>query len=121
MKSIFNIVANSLDYLAKFFGLTYNQVNIIIYYFLIPLSWLVFIDIIIGGHFGVLTFCAFSFGVFVGCGNFKTYCDKVFNASALFLSSFEKLGSDYVKSSVIICVLVPIIVYITLIYFVIFQ
>ena len=119
MRSIFNITASALAFLARILKLTYNQINVIVYYFLIPISWIYLIGILINSQIGIVLYCIFSFGVFVGCGDFKKYCDRLFNSSAHFLNSFGKVGSDYVKSSVIICVALPILIYITLIYLVI--
>jgi hypothetical protein len=117
--TIFNITATALEYLARLFNLTYNQVNIIVYYLLIPMSWLILIGIIINSHIGLVMYSTFLLGVFVGCGNFKKYCDKLFDSSARFLNSFGKVGSNYVNSSVIICVVLPVLIYITLIFLVI--
>lgn len=105
-----------LEYFARLFSLTYNQVNIILYYFLIPMSWLFLLGIVIDSHIGLIIYSAFSLGVFIGCGDFKKFSDRLFNFSARFLNSFGIVGSDYVKSSVIICVALPILIYITLIF-----
>lgn len=43
---IFAIVAGVENVIAKVTGLTYNEVNIIVYYLFIPLSWAVMIDFI---------------------------------------------------------------------------
>lgn len=45
---IFALVAGVEHIIAKLTGLTYNEVNIIVYYLLIPLSWAVMIDYITG-------------------------------------------------------------------------
>ena len=46
MLPVFAIVAGIEHVIAKVTGLTYNEVNIIVYYLLIPLSWAVMIDFI---------------------------------------------------------------------------
>ena len=46
MMPIFAVVAGIENVIAKLIGLTYNEVNIIVYYLLIPLSWVVMIDYI---------------------------------------------------------------------------
>ena len=48
IQTIFNAVAISLLKIAKKLNITYNQINIIVYYLLIPLSWTILIDIWIG-------------------------------------------------------------------------
>ena len=81
MLPIFAVVAGVEHIIAKLTGSTYNEVNIIVYYLLIPLSWTVMID----------------------------YLTK-------FLLWFKRIGWNYVVSSVIICVIIPILVYVELIY-----
>ena len=48
IKTIFSIVALGLNKIAKLLHLTYNEINIIVYYFLIPLSWTIILDVWIG-------------------------------------------------------------------------
>ncbi len=47
MKIIFTIVMSALKAIASLTHTTYNEVNIIVYYLIIPLSWAIMIDIII--------------------------------------------------------------------------
>jgi len=42
--------------------------------------------------------------------NFNNFSNELFSLSQDFLNVFNPLGSNYVKSSVIICVLLPIII-----------
>lgn len=44
MLPIFAVVAGAEHIIAKLTGATYNEVNIIVYYLLIPLSWAAMID-----------------------------------------------------------------------------
>ena len=44
---IFAWVANALDQIAMLFGQTYNEINILCYYLLIPLSWTILFDLYI--------------------------------------------------------------------------
>ena len=46
MLPIFAVVAGLEHIIAKLTGATYNEVNIIVYYLLIPLSWAVLVDYI---------------------------------------------------------------------------
>ena len=115
---IFKIVADSLSFISRKTGLTYNEINIIVYYFIIPFSWLVLLDIIFHFHYFKIAFGVFTFGFFVGCKNFRTYSDWLFDKSVAFLNYFNKYGSNYVKSSVWICVSLPIVIIIILLYFI---
>ncbi len=111
---IFKIVARSLLYIGRQTGLTYNEVNIIVYYFIIPFSWLCLIDLYFKFHFTKIAFVIFTMGFTVGCRNFNSYSNWLFEKSVSFLNYFNNYGSNYVKSSVLICVLIPIIIYIVL-------
>lgn len=39
MKLLFDIVASGLYMIGRFLNLTYNEVNIIVYYLLVPFLW----------------------------------------------------------------------------------
>jgi len=112
---IFSRVENALSVLAQNLNLTYNQINIIVYYMLIPFSWLVMLDMINNSYYFTLGFLLVILGFFVGCRNFRDYSDWLFTKS-VFLDSFNKYGSNYTLSSVVICVFIPIIIYSVLIY-----
>lgn len=114
---IFKIVADSLYFIANKTGLTYNEVNIIVYYFIIPFTWLCLLDAIFHVHYFKIAFAIFTSGFIVGCKNFVTYSDWLFEKSVSFLNFFNKYGSNYTASSVWICVSLPIVIYATLIYF----
>lgn len=115
---IFRIVANSLSIIGKKIGLTYNEVNIIVYYFIIPFTWLCLLDIIFNFHYFKIAFTIFTMGFIIGCRNFKTYSDWLFDKSVSFLNYFNKYGSNYIASSVWICVSLPIFIYAILIFFI---
>ena len=59
MNLIFNIVANILVLIAKKTKLTYNEINIIVYYFIIPFTWVVLLDIIFHFHYLKITYSVF--------------------------------------------------------------
>ncbi len=108
---VFNFVANSLSFIGRSTRLSYNQVNIVVYYFIIPFSWLCLLDVFFNFHYLKITVSIFTIGFIVGCRNFNSYSDWLFYKSLIFLNYFNKYGSSYVKSSVLICVFLPIIVY----------
>ncbi len=76
--SVFNIVANALMYIGKKTGFSYNEVNIIIYFFLIPFSWFCLLDVILNFHFLKAGSLLFFTGFFSGCRDFKAYSDRLF-------------------------------------------
>jgi hypothetical protein len=108
---IFRIVADSLSSIGSKTGLTYNEINIVLYFFGIPFSWLCLLDVIFNFHYLKIAFAIFTFGFMVGCRNFSTYSDGLFEKSVSFLNFLNKYGSNYVASSVWICVSLPIAIY----------
>ena len=114
---IFAIVAGAELLIAKLSGATYNEVNIIVYYLVIPLSWMVMVDYITKMPFLTPMFIlAWVIFLWKDKMKFRNRCDLAFDKSVDFLLWFKKIGWNYVVSSVIICVVVPILVYIELIY-----
>jgi hypothetical protein len=116
IKVIFKIVASSLKFIGRKTNLTYNEINIIVYYFIIPFSWLYLLDIIFNFHYFKIGFAIFTLGFSIGCRNFRTYSDWLFDKSVTFLNYFNRYGSNYISSSVWICVSLPIVIYVILIF-----
>ena len=114
MNVIFWITANLLNQIAKWTGMTYNEINIIVYYLIIPLTWTLMLDIIIGipifTPILILAWLYFFVKTRTNEG-FRRWCDRGFKDSVEFLLWFKRIGWNYIVSSVIICVVVPIIIY----------
>ena len=114
---IFALVAGIEHTIARLTGLTYNEVNIIVYYLLIPLSWAIMIDYIAGLPFlSPMYIIAWIIFLWKDPMTFRDRCDWAFMKSVDFLLLFKRIGWNYVVSSVIICVVVPLLIYIELIY-----
>lgn len=114
---IFAIVAGTEYLIARMTGSTYNEVNIVVYYLLIPLSWTLMLDYITRMPFLTpLLISAWIVFVWKDEMKFRNRCDWAFMKSVDFLLWFKKIGWNYVVSSVIICVVIPVLVYIELIY-----
>ena len=114
---IFAIVAGAELLIAKLSGTTYNEVNIIVYYLVIPLSWMVMVDYITKMPFLTPMFIlAWVIFLWKDKMKFRNRCDLAFEKSVDFIKKKKKIGWNYIVSSVIICVVVPILVYIELIY-----
>ena len=112
MNKCFRKVANFLLYLAKKTKLTYNEVNVIIYYFIIPLTWCMMIDYII--HIPLFTLLWIVLWIIIYKlvkPSFREWCDMIFKLSQRFICFF----GEYVKYSVIICVILPILIYFLLV------
>jgi hypothetical protein len=112
---IFKLVADLLYKLAKVTGVSYNQINVLVYYFLIPLSWFMLLDFYFSFFYLTFSFSLFIIGFKVGCKNFREFSDILFMKSVHFLNFFNRFGSNYHKSSVWICVSLPLLVYILII------
>ena len=116
MLPIFAVVAGMEHVIAKLTGATYNEVNIIVYYLLIPLSWAVMIDYITKMPFlSIIYVIAWVIFLWKDPMKFRDRCNWVFIKSVDFLLWFKKIGWNYVVSSVIICVIIPILIYMELI------
>ncbi len=117
MLPIFAVVAGVEHVIAKLTGSTYDEVNIIVYYLLIPLSWAVMIDYLTKLPF-ISPMFVLAWIVFLWKDpmKFRDRSDWAFMKSVDFLLWFKRIGWNYVVSSVIICVIVPILVYVELIY-----
>lgn len=116
MLPIFAVVAGMEHVIAKLTGATYNEVNIIVYYLLIPLSWAAMIDYITKMPFlSIMYDIAWIVFLWKDPMKFRDRCNWVFIKSVDFLLWFKKIGWNYVVSSVIICVIIPILIYMELI------
>ena len=117
LSNIFYRVANTLIGIANKTGLTYNEVNILVYYLIIPLTWTVMLDLILCKPITPPLLILVWVGIFIATrGQFRQWCDKAFVLSQHFIRFF----GEYVKYSVVICVIVPIIIY-TLLFVLLFT
>lgn len=113
---IFAWVANALDQIAMIFGMTYNEINILCYYLLIPLSWTILFDLYIRKPYATAVLLIIWAGIIVAkWNNFSSWCDWLFDRSVDFLLWFNRWGGNYTLNSVVICVLIPVIIYVVLI------
>jgi hypothetical protein len=115
-KKLFDCIVHLLQLLARKTGLTYVEVNILLYYFIVPLTWFVLIDIWLQIYYCSLAFLLFSLGFIAGCRDFKGYAEWLYRKSVTFLNFFNRYGSTYQTSSLWICVFLPLAVYILLVY-----
>lgn len=121
---VFAVVAIALEWMARRLHVTYNEINVIIYYWLIPLSWTLLIDWkfdaavdVLGYHafFPILSFSLTMVRIGILIATFRffgNWCDNVFKASQDFLCIFNRWGGNYELNSVVICVVIPVIIYI---------
>ncbi len=114
---IFAVVAGAEYLIARLTGSTYNEVNIVVYYLLMPLSWTLMIDYITRLPFlSPMLLLGWIIFLWKDEMRFRRRCDWAFEKSVDFLLWFKRIGWNYYVSSVIICVVVPLLVYVELIY-----
>ena len=114
MDKIFIIVRDTLSILSRVFHLSYNAINVIVYYIIIPIIYLIIIDLIIGGYYFTISYLFILFGTAIIIKDYNIFFDWLFKKSAQFLYSFSVIGWNYYVASVIVCVFVPLIVLIIL-------
>lgn len=109
---IFQKIADALYKGACRIGITYNEINIIVYYLLIPLTWTIMLDCWLGTPITTYALIFIWFGIKIGTwGRFREWSDWTFMRSVDFLMFFNRWGGNYVLNSVIICVMVPVFIY----------
>ena len=111
MNPLFNAVARTLDWIASVTGFTYNEINIIAYYIVIPFVYVVLLDRIIHKHVLKIAYTFVWVAILVVIRNFSEFCDALFKVSVDFLLMFSAVGLDYVAASVVICVILPALVF----------
>ncbi len=109
---IFMIVMGGLGGIAYLFGTTYDVVNILVYYILIPASWIFLISLKTDKRINFISLGLIIVFVFLT----RSDCDYIFQKSVDFLNwSASIFGSNYIDISVYICVLVVGVIYLILI------
>lgn len=117
MSAIFHIVYIALQWCSNITGFTYKEINIIAYYLLIPLVYFYLIDRIIKKRIFVPSLIVFWLLMLLIAPSFKELAEVAFDGSVVFLKAFSLIGWNYVVASVIICVVIPLIVFCVLLYF----
>jgi hypothetical protein len=115
MNSIFQVVYEILMFMSRISGFTYKEINIIVYFGFIPFLYFVILDKLIRKHYFkiahlliILSVCLFF--------NFTVFCDLLFKLSVDFLLLFKVIGINYIAASVLICVFLPIAIFVVLYY-----
>ena len=115
IRRIFNRVAFTLYNSAQLLGITYNEINILVYYLLIPLTWTIIVDCLIDIPMTTTALLLVWAGIRIGTwGRVSAWCDWAFMRSVDFLNYFNRWGGNYHLNSVVICVAIPILIYIGL-------
>jgi len=116
MQLIFNIVYELLKFASVLTGLSYNEINIVAYYMILPFVYVVLLDKIIWRHvLKVIYVLAWAVLLF-STKSFSAFSDWLFDQSVHFLLSFRAIGWDYISASVLVCVVAPSLVFVVLFY-----
>ncbi|WP_430408279.1 hypothetical protein [Kordia sp.] len=115
MDTIFNYTYEILLWIANLTGFNYKEINSIVWFIFIPLSWSILLDKIYKQRKFTIVFSVIIIASLLFIPDFTQFCDHLFQKSVDFLNLFNNLGSNYVASSVVICILIPIIIYMILV------
>jgi len=116
MNEIFDLVYRGLKWLSKISGLTYEEINIIIWYFILPASFVFLLERFFKTKYLTSGFAAIVFLVILGVKDFELFSKALFQKSVDFLNWFDNLGINYVQASVLICVILPILMIAALVF-----
>ncbi len=107
----FVLTARGLLTIGKALHLSYNAVNIIVWYMLLPLAWAAILDYKLHQVLFAPTWLLLCIGcIVIQRKRFNKFCDTLFRLSQIFILSF----GDYYLWSVLICLLVPVVITIVL-------
>jgi hypothetical protein len=111
MNLVFRIVADSLNWIASVTGLTYNEINIIAYYVVLPFIYVALVDRILKKHSLKVAYVIACVALILLIKDFRAFSDVLFKYSVDFLLLFGHVGLNYVAASVVICVVLPAVVF----------
>lgn len=114
MDYFFDLTYNFLKYLERVTGLSYEEINVIIWFIGIPFSWSILIDKIYQKNYFKIGFTILILAI-VSLFDFENFSKILFNTSVDFLIFFNVFGSTYKTTSVIICLCIPFLIYVFLI------
>lgn len=114
MKTIFDLVYQGLQWLASVTGFSYHEINILVFYVLLPLVLLYFVGRIFNSVIPVAVYAVLCVIGFATIGDFSAFSTSLFNWSVNFLKGFDVIGLNYTQASVIVCIIAPILVIIVL-------
>lgn len=114
MSEVFEWFYLGLKWLANMTGFSYNEVNIIVYYGILPFAFLLPLDKLYKTHAFKSVYLLILIITILVVEHFEAFSNSLFTVSKTFLESFKSIGITYVQASVIICVVLPLLVMIFL-------
>jgi len=110
MDQLFDWVYRALLWLSDISGYTYREINILVYFFITPFVFIYLFEKITKTHYIKVTFAVLAIASLLFIPDFEQFSDRTFDASVVFLKSFDVIGLNYIQASVVICVLVPMLI-----------
>lgn len=110
-EGVFCKIADLLRKFAGRFAISYEAANIIVYFFIIPFSWLILLDIALSFFFFTPLFLLTVFILKFFIKHFETFSGNLCDLAINILNSFSFMGMDYLVASIVFCVIFPIIIY----------
>ncbi|HSJ03210.1 MAG TPA: hypothetical protein VK956_12190 [Verrucomicrobium sp.] len=116
MSFTFYVVYQALEWLAALTGFTYKEINVIVFYILVPAVCLALVDKILRKPLCTALFLILLLSVYALVADLPRFAERVFDGSVGFLLAFSNFGISYDLASVVICVIIPLLVFIVLLY-----
>lgn len=113
----FYLVYAALKGISERTGLTYEMINVILYFVLIPTVYLALIDKILRRPITLVIFYTFLAFLLLMFRDWNQLADAVFNYAVQFLLLFSAVGLNYDRASVVICIIVPLLIFLVLLYY----
>ena len=110
MNEIFKVVYGILKWISKITGLTYHEINIVVYFIIVPAIFIYMLERISKTNYLKIGFGAIVLLTILIVSDFEKFSTLLFNKSVDFLNWFDVIGLNYIQASVVICVIIPIII-----------
>lgn len=117
MNEIFQVVYKFLKWISQITGFTYHEINIIVYFIVIPALFIFLLSRIFKQKMLIIGFLILVFFAVIIIPDFSEFSTQLFDKSVVFLNWFDHLGLNYIQASVVICVIIPVLILILLRYF----
>jgi len=108
VQEIFQTTYETLMRIAELTGLSYKEVNVVVWYMLIPFIWAALLGVITRRKVFMAVVAATSL-IFCLSG-FSKRAEWLFDRSVVFLEQFAVVGAPYVEASVLVCLVAPAVV-----------
>lgn len=111
MNDIFKATYDFLKWISKATGLTYHEVNIVVYFIIIPAIFIYLFERFFKTNYLKIGFGLIVLLTLIIVPDFKKFSALLFKKSVDFLNWFDIFGLNYIQASVVICVIIPIIIF----------